>query len=123
MSLFTCLHGTKRSRKMSRTFVNHKQVTIDYLTELENNIKLDIAKMINAKHLFTENRKLIFELPGEKKIRLSLRFTEKKAIFENLSGSIQLPLGLVDHSSNLVKLGRQLNSVGHTIAVIKSKIF
>lgn len=108
---------------MSRTFVNHKQVTIDYLTELENNIKLDIAKMINAKYLFTENRKLIFELPGEKKIRVSLRFTEKKAIFENLSGSIQLPLGLVDHSFNLVKLGRQLNSVGHTIAVIKSKIF
>lgn len=63
---------------MSRTFVNHKQVTIDYLTELENNIKLDIAKMINAKYLFTENRKLIFELPGEKKIRVSLRFTEKK---------------------------------------------
>lgn len=108
---------------MSKFLANHKQVTIDHLMKLESNIKEDIGKMIHAKYLFNENRKLIFELLGEQNIRVSLRFTEKKAIFENIGGSVQLPLGIFNQSDNLVKLGRQLNSIGHSVAIIKSKIY
>lgn len=97
-----------------------KQSTINYLTKLEDTIKYQIGEVLDAKIVSVDHRSLTVVMNKDPAMKMSLRFTTKKAIFENISGNAVLPLDFLNDSKYLVALGKQLNSVGHTIAIIKS---
>ena len=91
-----------------------------YLNFIKTDIKIKMEHTFRGKIVFESRDGLTIKLDENEKVRVLLRFTDKRMTVSNIAGSALVTLNHITKKQEkiLIAYNKQLQSVSHTIALI-----
>jgi|GEM_PF-4369694 hypothetical protein len=90
------------------------------LNFIKMDIKSKMERLFRGKIVFEGQEGLTIKLESDEKVRILLRFTDKRMTVSNIAGSALITLNHITkkQEQTLIAYNKQLQSVSHTIAII-----